>query len=449
MKIAHFRGEAGLWDAYLRSQRNVLELIPEEAFEDWAVSAFSPTRSHLISEPAAVRRILQVRVEDYPKSEIARAVLRPAIGESMLVAEGAEWRRQRRAAAPAFTPKHVAGLGPVMSAAAERASARVAAQAGRAADLLAEMIAATFEVISDVTFSGRGGMGREVVERAIVAYGLAAGKMSFLDVIGAPDWVPRPARMRPDPEMAALHEQADGVVDARRGDTPSGAPDLLDLLLQAEGMDEDALSARDIRDNLMTFIIAGHETTALTLAWALYLCGFDEEVQERAREEACAVLGPRVATAADVDQMPYIRAVIDETLRLYPPAAFLSRMALEPDELAGAQVLPGDVVSVPTYAVHRHRRLWDQPDAFDPGRFANGTPVGRYSYLPFGDGPRICIGARFAIQEAVIILSTLLARFRFRAVPGKAPQPTLIITLRPEGGVWLEVEPLDAGVGGT
>jgi cytochrome P450 len=434
----HVAGQAPLLQAYAMSQRNLLELIPQEAFEQWIISGANPARFHLVMQPEAIRRILQARVADYPKSDVAQALLRPAIGESMLIAEGAEWRRQRRAAAPAFQPRHLDGLGAVMSAAAERAAQRVAAQAGRAADLLEEMTAATFEVISDVTFSGERAVGRETVAQALVAYGAAQGKMSFLDVLGAPDWVPRPARLRPDPQMEAMKAEAGATVSARRARPRDGAPDLLDLLLRAEDLDD-----TDVRDNLLAFIVAGHETTALTLAWALYLMGFDEAAQERAREEARSVLGGRVAEAADVARLPFVRAVIDETLRLYPPAGFLSRTAAEMDELCGSTVLPGDTVSVPVYAVHRHRALWERPDAFVPERFEGGSPVGRYAYLPFGDGPRICIGARFALQEAVTILATLLARFRFRAVPGKDPAPTLIITLRPEPGVWLHVDPVD------
>lgn len=438
----HIRGQAGVLDSYARAQRNLLELIPEEAFAERIISGANPGRFHMIMDPGDIRRVLQTRVEDYPKSDLARAVLRPAIGDSMLVAEGAEWRRQRRAAAPAFNPRHVEGLGPVMSGAAERAAERIAAQAGRVANLLDEMVAATFEVIADVTFSGGPGMGRDTVLRAIEAYGAAAGKLSFLDVLNAPDWVPRPARMRPDPKMAEMKAKADAAVAERRAAPRDGAPDLLDLLLRAEGAGEDALSGVDIRDNLLAFIVAGHETTALTLAWALYLCGFDEAAQAWAAEEARAVLGDRVATAEDVPRMPRLRALLDETLRLYPAAGFLSRMALEVDELSGQRVLPGDTVTVPVYAVHRHATLWEAPDAFRADRFLQGSPVPRYAYLPFGDGPRICIGARFALQEAMIILATLLARFRFRAVPGKVPVPTLVITLRPEGGVWLEVEPV-------
>jgi cytochrome P450 len=201
------------------------------------------------------------------------------------------------------------------------------------------------------------------------------------------------------------------------------------------------MTTEELRDNLLTFIVAGHETTALTLSWALYLCAFDPAVQDRARAEAQSVLGTRSATAEDVARLPFIRQVIDETLRLYPPAAFLSRTAQKDDELCGREVRRGDTVILPIYALHRHKKLWENPDRFDPGRFAPGHKTDRFAFLPFGDGPRICIGANFAIQEAVIILATLLARFRFARIPGKDPKPVMILTLRPEGGVWLSVTP--------
>jgi cytochrome P450 len=204
------------------------------------------------------------------------------------------------------------------------------------------------------------------------------------------------------------------------------------------------MTTDELRDNLLTFIVAGHETTALTLSWALYLCAFDPEVQAAARAEAQGVLGGgqggRAATAADVAALPLVRRIVDEALRMYPPAAFLSRTAQAPDELCGREVRAGDTVILPIYALHRHRKLWQNPDAFDPARFADPRAVPRFHYLPFGDGPRVCIGASFALQEAVIILSTLLARFRFSPVPGREPKPVMILTLRPEGGVWLMVE---------
>jgi cytochrome P450 len=219
------RTAPGLWESYRISQRNVLELIPEEALRAEVLSGVSGTRWHMVMAPEAVRRVLQARVEDYPKSGIAQAVLRPAIGDSMLVSEGADWRRQRRLAAPAFAPRHVRGLGPVMTAAAERASARLGAPAGGVADLLEEMVGATFDVISDVTFSGGQGVDRDTVMAALAAYGAAAGKMSFLDVLGAPDWVPRPARMRPAPDLRRMLDLADAVIAERAGAGPQSAPD--------------------------------------------------------------------------------------------------------------------------------------------------------------------------------------------------------------------------------
>ena len=214
----------------------------------------------------------------------------------------------------------------------------------------------------------------------------------------------------------------------------------MDLLLDAADPETGRAMTRDeLRDNLLTFIVAGHETTALTLAWALYLCAFDPGVQDRAAAEAQAVLGDRAATEADLPALPLIQRIVNEALRLYPPAAFLSRTAQVADRLCGREVLPGDTVMLPIYALHRHHLLWDRPDAFDPDRFL--TAPDRYAYLPFGAGPRICIGASFALHEAVIILSTLLARFRFHAIPGRNPQPRMILTLRPHGGVWLKVTP--------
>jgi cytochrome P450 len=217
--------------------------------------------------------------------------------------------------------------------------------------------------------------------------------------------------------------------------------DLLDLLLAAQDpTTQRQMSTEELRDNLLTFIVAGHETTALTLAWSLYLVANDPAVQDAARAEAQAALGTRAAGAADLPALPLVRRIVDEALRLYPPAAFLSRTAMAPDTLCEREVKVGDTVILPIYALHRSALLWDNPDAFDPARFADPRAIDRFAYLPFGDGPRICIGASFALQEAVIILATLLARFRFTPVPGRVPKPVMILTLRPEGGVWLGVE---------
>lgn len=423
------------------ARRNLLELIPEIALRQPMVSGKTGKRWHMVMDPGANRRILKEALEDYPKSDVTKLILGPAIGESLFIAEGAHWRWQRRAAAPVFAARNVEALAPVMTAAAEHAAARIGAAAGRAANLFDEMVTATFEVISDVTFTGDEGFDRAAVHRAIDAYIGQTAKVSLLDIIGAPPWVPRPSRLVSASAMRQMKRMADGAIEARRQAGAREVPDLLDLLLVAQDPEtKRRMDTGELRDNLLTFIVAGHETTALTLSWALYLCAFDPKVQERAREEARAALGTRAATVADLPKLGFVRQIVDEALRLYPPAAFLSRTALKPDTLCGRDIRPGDTVMLPIYALHRSHLHWPDPHRFDPGRFADLKAIDRYAYLPFGAGPRICIGASFALQEAVIILATLLARFRFARVPGRDPKPVLILTLRPEGGVWLMVE---------
>lgn len=431
----------GVWGSLRAGRRNILELIPEIATRAPILSGRTGKRWHMVMAPEALRRILRENVDNYPKSLVTKLILEPAIGDSLFIAEGAEWMWQRRTAAPVFSHRNVAALGPVMTAAAERSAERIAAAEGRAANLFDEMVTATFEVISDVTFSGGDGFDRDSVHRAIETYMAQSARVSLLDILGAPRWVPRPGRLISSRAMGNMKRLADSAIDRRRAEGARPVPDLLDLLLDGEDPKSGRkMTTAEMRDNLLTFIVAGHETTALTLSWALYLCAFDPDVQKAAQAEAQAVLGDRAATSADVVRLPLIRRIVDETLRLYPPAGFLSRTAQAADTLMGCEILPGDTVILPIYALQRHHAYWPDPDRFDPSRFADPKAIDRFAYLPFGDGPRICIGANFAVQEAVIILATLLSRFRFGLVPGKIPRPVMILTLRPEGGVWLMVQ---------
>lgn len=432
----------GILGSLAAARRNVLSIIPDLATRQPMVSGRTGKRWHMVMDPGALRRVLLENVENYPKSLVTKNLLKPAIGQSMFIAEGAEWRWQRRAAAPVFSHRNVTNLAPIMTAAAERSAARIAAAGPRAVDVAADMVRTTFDVIADVTFSGDGSFDAGGVHGAIDAYIAEAGKISLFDILGFPDWVPRPGRMMSGSAMKDMKRVADEAVEARRKRGPQGVPDLLDLLL--DGVDPETkrrMNTAELRDNLLTFIVAGHETTALTLAWSLYLCAFDPRVQDKARDEVRRVCGDSPATGADVASLTYIRMIADEALRLYPPAAMVSRSALADDTLCGRQIKRGETVIVPIYALHRHHQLWDDPDAFRPERFEARKDLQRYAYLPFGDGPRICIGASFALQEAVIILATLLNRFRFTPIKGRDPEPVMILTLRPEGGVWLQAEP--------
>ena len=432
----------GIWRSLREARRNVLSIIPEIATRQPMVSGRTGRRWHMVMDPDSVRRVLRDRVDDYPKSVVTKNLLKPAIGDSLFIAEGADWHWQRRTAAPVFSHRNVLNLAPIMTRAAEASTARIAAAGPRAVNLLDEMVTATFDVITDVTFSGDDGFDRAAVHRAIDAYIAEAGRIGLFDILGLPDWVPRPGRLISGAGLREMKTLADAAIERRRRQGTDGIPDLLDLLLDGEDPEtRRRMRTSELRDNLLTFIVAGHETTALSLAWSLYLCAFDQRVQDRARAEAQEVLQGRAATGQDVARLPYIRQIIDEALRLYPPAAMVSRTARAADRLCGREIRPGDTVILPFYALHRHHDLWQDPDAFRPERFADRRAIGRFTYLPFGDGPRICIGASFALQEAVIILATLLAGFRFTPVPGRDPDPVMILTLRPEGGVWLEATP--------
>lgn len=433
----------GLFKSLSVARKNLLRILPEVATKQPIVSGKTGKRWHMLMEPTAIREILLDRVGDYPKSDVTKNLLKPAIGESLFIAEGAHWRWQRRAAAPVFTHRNMMNLAPIMTSATERSAQRITDAGPRGINMLDEMVTTTFDIIADVTFSGGDTFDRDGVHNAIDDYIAEAGKISLFDILGAPDWVPRPGRIRSGKALKEMKSMADKAIDERAARDHEGVPDLLDLLLA--GVDPETkrkMNTAELRDNLLTFIVAGHETTALTLSWSMYLMAFDQDAQARAREEAQSVLQGRAATGDDVANLPFIRQIIDEALRLYPPAGIISRTAMKKDTLCDREILPGDTVMVPIYALHRNELLWDEPNSFKPERFADRKSVARYAYLPFGDGPRICIGASFALQEAVIILATLLSKFKFAPIEGRDPEPVMILTVRPEGGVWLTAEPV-------
>ena len=433
----------GLLKIARTARRNLLEIIPELATRQLMVSGRTVRRWHMVMDPLALRRVLMEKADRYPKSEVVKNVLGPVIGESLFLAEGRNWLWQKRAASPVFSARNISGLGPIMAASAARMIERLRSAEEPAVDMHAEFTASTFEVISDVMFAGNGAIDRSVAARAIEIYVARSARSSVLDIAGAPSWIPRFGRIFPAKEVRELKAAADDAIRRRRDAGSSSRKDLHDLL--AAAMDPKTgrkMNPVELRDNLLTFVVAGHETTALALSWALYLLAFDRDAQERAREEVLSVVVDGSACAEDLERLPFVDLVLREALRLYPPAGLLLRTALDADELWGREVRPGDTILIPIYALHRSHCLWENPDGFDPDRFAEPNNLDRFQYLPFGGGPRSCIGSNFAIQEAGMLLSTLLANFRFTLAEGSRPEPVLILTTRPEGGVWLNLEPL-------
>jgi cytochrome P450 len=272
------------------------------------------------------------------------------------------------------------------------------------------------------------------------------GRIEPFDILGLPDSIPRLSRWRLRPVLRLFDSAVDAIIETRRRhleDDPASVPrDLLTLLLEAEDPKTGAgMSEAEIRANIVTFIAAGHETTANTIAWSLFLLSQSPEWCDRVRAEASSALDGPVAGLAE--RLPTTLAVIEEAIRLYPPLPAISRAAIGQDELAGHKIKASSMVVIAPYLLHRHRMLWERPDIFDPNRFLGSarSAIPRYTYLPFGAGPRICIGSAFALQEATVVVAAIVRNFDFELAPGRAVWPVLKVTLRPQGGLFMHLRP--------
>jgi len=427
----------GTLSMILALRRNPLEIWGKADFE----RPFSIGRSVLglraaAHDPAAVRRVFLDNAANYRKDELQLRVLNPGLGDGLLTAEGESWRLQRRSLAPLFSPRQVEEFALAMQRVAEAAVERLGHRRDGAVTDVGELTSRmTLEVLEQTLFSQ--GLGREPSEfqRAVTSYFDSYGRLDPLDLLGAPAFLPRFGRRRGLPALKFFGEAVDAIVESRKalldrcGDAPR---DLLSQLLAAKDPETGvSLSDASIRANIVTFIMAGHETTANGLTWTLYLLSQSPQWRACAEEEAERAFDPR--RPANFERCEVLRAVFEEALRLYPPAAMLAREAIRDDEILGRRVPAGTVVTISPYVLHRRRGLWDDPDAFDPSRFLGERRerIDRFAFIPFGAGPRVCIGMPFAMQEAIIILANLLRAFRFELVAGHPVMPRQRVTLRP------------------
>jgi cytochrome P450 len=389
------------------------------------------------ADPSMLRDILLDKAEAFPKDWMFDRVTKPALGEGLLTAQGDHWRWQRRAAAPGFRPDTVAAMTPLMVSAAEAALQRWRDRGdGVRLDIATEMTGITFQVILDTMLSGGDGIDVPVAARMITDYLETLGKITPADLLQWPTWTRVALAPRGYRAMVSLKAMVDRMVAARRAGATRD--DLVEMLMQAKDPEtgrqmDDVL----LRDNLLTFIGAGHETTALALTWSLYLLGAHPPTAARVREEIARVAGDATITDAHVERLIFTRQVVQEAMRLYPSLPLMSRMCAEDVEAGGLKVTKGTFVFIPIYAIHRHRLLWDQPDVFDPDRFSPERSAGRhrFSYLPFGAGPRVCIGQAFAQTETVAILATLMRGAVLEPDPGHRVRPLMRVSMRPQGGM--------------
>jgi cytochrome P450 len=424
---------------------NQFAVLSRAVYETPVIRQDTPfARMVMVHHPDGVRRVLLDNVANYPKQELADRFFTAMFGEGLLSAPPEKWRRHRKIMAPAFAPAAVAAYATAMAAAAEVFADQWAALPQPAeVDIAQEMKAITLKIICETMFSSDA---PELARLAGTALGFTEDAFDF----GLMDLTPVIGPMRMKRKRARVHQKfsaMDGaiyrMIEERQSRLASAPKDLLTRLVAARDPDDGSgLSPSEIRDEVITIFMAGHETTAVALSFTWYLLSQHPEVEARLHAELDAVLGGRTPVAGDVPQLTYTRQVIEEAMRLFPPApAVTGRMALADDEICGVPIKAGDRVVISTWVLHRHRTLWEDPERFDPDRFSPARSEGRprFAYMPFGAGPRICIGLGMAMMEATLILAALAQRFQPRLSPQRVQVRTRI-TIAPEGGLRMQLQ---------
>ena len=416
---------------YASSARDHGDVVP---------TRFGPRRVVLIYHPDAIEEVLLTRSRDFVKSPAVR-LLRPLLGAGLLMSEGAVWLRQRRLVQPAFHRQRMAAYGEAMTAIAARHIEGW--KDGQVLEVHGEMMSVTQAIVAKTLFDADvSGEGRDIIAASnVLAEDFGERVKSLWQFV--PSWVPTRANVRSRRAIQRLDQVVFRMIAARRK-SGEDRGDLLSMLLHAQDADDGSrMTDQQVRDEVMTLFMAGHETTAVALSWTWLLLAQHPDVDARLSEELRAVLGDRLPTVDDLPKLTYAAHVVAESMRIYPPVFAMGRQAVRPTEVAGYAIAPGVIVATPIWVVHRDPRWFPEPEEFRPERWEGdlARQLPRFAYFPFGGGPRQCIGNSFATMEAVLLLATIAQRFRLAMVPGQRVTPTPYVTLRPEPGIRVRLEP--------
>jgi cytochrome P450 len=426
---------------------NTLATYPPEAFdEDIIAGRLLWRRRFIVNEPSGIRHVLLDNAANYRKSELTRRLLEPGLGRGLLTSEGEIWRRHRRIMAPAFDRRSIEGYAPIITGVTHDLLAKWDALPDRSElDVGAAMMHTTLHIISRAMFSANSDEIVEVVEQGVGRYQMAV-RPGLFDLLGLPAWFANLFSHRRG--TAAVFNEFDKAVDElieSRGHEKSAQPkdpqptDLLARLVGARDAETGSgMTAKEVRDEVVTIFMAGHETTAQALTWAWYLLSHHPPVEARLVEELRTVLNGRTPRYEDIANLRYTRMVIEESMRLYPPAHTMAREPIAADDVLGRRIPAGAIVLISPWLLHRKASLWPDPHRFNPDRFASEPQ--RFSYIPFGAGQRICIGAAFAMTEAILILAMIAQRYRLRLKSGHPIEPQGLITLRPRSGMPMTLQ---------
>jgi len=429
------KGDEGFIYATWKFLKNPVEGFGPLAYRQPIVSVPSfGKKLHVITDPEGMMQVLAHEAKKFTKTAIDARILGPATKEGLLSVHGEQWKRQRKAVAPMFRKRHMEDLAPLIAKSLDEFCTKL--DVNPEVELNAAMAELTFDVLAKALLGDPQGLDGDRLKFATRNMVTSAGTLRPDDLLPFPKWVPRPISPKGSRALKRLKKAADSLIAERKKNPVKD--DLVSLLIAArDPKTGEGLSAREQRDNLIGFFIAGHETTALTLTWALYLCGRHRPTAERLRAEVMAICPTGNVSYEQISELKFTQAVIDETMRLYPPAPMLNRLCHEDTVVCEREIKAGDTFLLCNYVMHRTERLWENPLAFDPDRFlrdpslkSKGAP-----YMPFGAGPRICVGAAFATMEAVMSLARLVRDYEIGISEDCYPKPLMTVTLRPEGGV--------------
>jgi len=396
----------------------------------------------LLNHPDHAMRVLHENHANYRKNFFYDR-MKPLVGEGLLTSEGDDWKRKRRLAQPAFHRERLAGLLGIMS---RHTSAMLdrwapAAARGEPLDVAAELMGLTLTVVGHALFGQDMLGGADQTGRALTT-ALRITNQRFFALMVAPPWVPTPRNVRFSAAMRVLGDLVDGIIASRRAGSPRD--DLLGMFMEARDADGGGgLTDAELRDEVMTMVLAGHETTANALTWAFHLLGGAPEVERALHQESSGVLQGREVALGDLPCLDLASRIHQEAMRLFPPAWIFGREAIAPDRFGAHSVPAGAAVSISPYLLHRDPRFWEVPERFDPDRFlpAQVARRHRYAYLPFAAGPRMCIGNAFAMMEMQIVLALVSSRYRLAPVPERPVELDPSVTLRPRRGLWMTIVP--------
>jgi cytochrome P450 len=427
---------------YLRLfRRDILSAQPARLYRAWMAEFRTPFfRSYMVNDPALVARVLTERPDDFPKSNRIREGLLPLLGNSVFVTNGAVWKRQRRIIDPAFEGGRLRDTFPAML---EAATAAVARLPEGEVEVEEQMSHAAADVIFRTLFS-------IPIEDAIAtrvfhefrAYQRTQPILNLAAFLPLPRWFPRLHRGATRRSAAVIRGLIAQLTASRAAEIAAGtAPDDLatKIMTTADPLTGERFTAEEMVDQVAIFFLAGHETSASALAWALYLLALYPDAQDRVAAEAATL--PETPTFSDISRLKFTRDVFRETLRLYPPVPMMVRENACPEDFRGRNVAPGAQVVLSPWHQHRHERLWNTPDAFDPDRWQTeaGRLSARQAYMPFSAGPRVCTGAGFAMVEGPLLLALMVRAFRFDRIADKDPVPVAHLTVRAKDGIRLSI----------